>query len=153
MNDADRSLVVRIVQPADLEALAGLLSHIEDLPLKRVELEARVSALQGYETPILAWSAGRAVGLASLRIHPSLTSDRPFAELCELFVVDEDLGGEIERALLEKARALAQETGAVQISLLTGLKNSAAQARYRALGFREYALAMRLLLGGPFFAP
>jgi DNA-binding transcriptional regulator YiaG len=69
------------------------------------------------------------------------------AEVSELYVKHSRRDGEVEHALLHHIECLAKECGAQNITLLTGLKNEAAQELYRSLGYRDHALAMRKHLG------
>lgn len=164
MDNRRTSLVAKIAEEGDLSVLAHFLSLIDGQPIGRGEIAARLEALAGRELPILAWANGAAVGLAGLRISACLSSAHPCADLTELFVLPENVPGPgslapasaveseaIEAALLEEAERLANSRGAAQITLLTGLRNHAVQGRYRMLGYREYALAMRKLLSRPVF--
>lgn len=146
MDPEKTGLTVRIAGREDAPALAQFLSIIDDQPVHSTEILARLDATQGPETPVLAYVAGKAAGFACLRILHSFSAGRPAAELTELYVEKTFAGGEVERALIERVETLARHQGISHLSLLTGLKNTAAQALYRGLGFQDYALAMRKFL-------
>jgi ribosomal protein S18 acetylase RimI-like enzyme len=137
---------IKIAGEKDAAALAGLLERIEQESISPSEVRSRLHALQRIETTLLASVNERAVGLACLRVLPSVANETPTAEVAELYVEKAQQGNGIEQALLEKGEALAQERGAIEIILLTGLRNSEAQSLYRSLGYRDYALAMRKML-------
>jgi GNAT superfamily N-acetyltransferase len=110
-------------------------------------LAARLTGPKCVETPIIAEIKGRAVGFACLRLVPSLCYDPIHAELTELFVEEACRRQGIGRALVACAERLARENGADELILLTGLGNAQGQAFYRALGYADWALAMRKSLG------
>lgn len=143
MNDAIPMLVIRAATQDDLAELARLFGIFEDRALPVERLGERVRVAQEIETPILALSGARLLGFVSLRIVARLSADEPQAEVTELYVEKEYQGEQVESALLVEAEALACARGAKELTLLTGLKNNAAQSLYRGLGYRDYALAMR----------
>jgi len=82
------------------------------------------------------------VGFASLRLVPCVFYAEPRAELTELFVEVAHRRRGIGHALVAYAERLAVEGGAKELFVLTGFENQAAQALYRARGYRDYDLAM-----------
>jgi GNAT superfamily N-acetyltransferase len=106
-------------------------------------LAARLADPKCVETPIIAQVEGRAVGFACLRLVPSLCYDPTYAELTELFVEEACRRRGIGQALVAYAEQLARASGARELVLLTGLGNAQGQAFYRALGYADWALAMR----------
>lgn len=135
-------MVIRVAALEDAPALAPLLEAFDGPPVSEAQTRSRLLAIRGIETVLLAEVEGRAVGFASLRLVPYLSDDLPHAELTELYVDPAFRRRGIGRALLERVEALAVKRGAAELVLLTGRNNHEAQAFYRALGFRDAALAM-----------
>jgi len=134
---------IRLATAADAPALARLLEEFNGPTVTPQQVTSRLQACQGLETTLLAEVEGRAVGFACLRLVPSMSGDTPYAELTEIYVQEAHRRHGIGRALMARAEALAQRQGATHLILLTGFKNLASQAFYRALGYADYALAMR----------
>ncbi len=141
-----KAFTVRLARPEDAWEFAQLLSIFDGEMIAQSQLITRMKAIQDIEFPLLAEDGGHIVGLACLRLVPTLSTEYPYAEITELYVEKTYQGNGIERALLEKAEALASERGALHLILHTGLKNTEAQSLFRSLGFRESALAMRKTL-------
>ena len=99
------------------------------------------------ERALLAYAEGQVVGFACVRIVPAVADDYPHATLTELFVRPTWRRRGIGRLLVEHAEARARAAGAEHLALLTGFENHDAQAFYRALGFRDWSLAMHKPLG------
>jgi ribosomal protein S18 acetylase RimI-like enzyme len=139
--------MIREAAVADAALLVPLLAEFnEEASLTVEQLERRLAAMAGTEKVLLAFVDDEAVGFVSVRIQPFLSSDRPYAEVTELFVRPDMRRRGIATALMERATALAEEQGATSLLLLTGFKNEGAQAFYRSIGYEEYCLAMRLRL-------
>ncbi|MHB9059279.1 MAG: GNAT family N-acetyltransferase, partial [Bacillota bacterium] len=132
-----RSWLIREVTPADAAALAGLLEIFNKATTTAEMAARRVEALKGLETVFLAFEAGVAVGLCSVRIVPNLSDDRPYSEVAELFVLAEQRRKGIARALIERAEALAAARGSTHTFVQTGFKNATAQAFYRSAGYGD----------------
>jgi ribosomal protein S18 acetylase RimI-like enzyme len=49
----------------------------------------------------------------------------------------------VARALIARVEAAARSAGASEVVLITGFDNEDAQAAYRAVGYVDWALAMR----------
>ena len=135
-------MIIRVAQPEDAPVLLPLLEAFDGPPISVEQVRQRLLAIQGVETVLLAELEGQAVGFASLRLVPFLSDDVPRAELTELYVEAAYRRRGVGRALLERVEALARESGARELALLTGRNNRTAQAFYRTIGFRECALAM-----------
>lgn len=104
------------------------------------ELAARLSELveAGDVTALLARdSEGTAVGVAVLRLQPSLWSSGLEAYLAELYVVPGRRGRGHGRELLSGATTLARERGADYAFLVTSEDDRLAQRLYEAAGFRR----------------
>ncbi len=141
-----KAFTVRLARQDDAWELARLLSIFDSQMIAQSQFINRMKAIQNIETALLAEADGHVVGLACLRLVPCLSLDAPHAEITELWVEKSFQGNGIEQALIEKVGAIASERGALHLVLLTGLKNTEAQGIYRALGFRDFALAMRKTL-------
>lgn len=142
----DDPVRIRPVRPPDAPELARLLEEFNGPPVDEAAARRRLRAARGIEHVLVAEPAGTPRGLAgfvSVRMVPWLSSDRPYAEVTELFVRPRWRRRGIGRALLRAAEELARQRGAEEVLVLTGLRNHAAQALYRAAGFRDYALALR----------
>ena len=110
-------------QPSDLSAAGAFIAA-------RLEREESVI--------FLAERDGRAIGFVQLYPVFSSTAARPgrLWLLNDLFVAPEERGGGIGRALLARARRLAEETGAVGLELVTARSNTGAQRLYESVGYR-----------------
>lgn len=99
-------------------------------------LRARVS--DGHATVLLARdSAGDAVGVAVVRLQPSLWSDAQEAYLAELYVVPPRRGHGFGRELLTAVLDTARAAGADYAYLITSESDRLAQRAYEAAGFRR----------------
>ena len=87
----------------------------------------------------LAERDGRPVGFVQLYPVFSSTAARPrrLWLLNDLYVAAEARGGGVARALMQRARRLAEETDAVGLELATAHSNHAAQRLYESLGWRR----------------
>jgi len=139
-------LTVRAATASEATALARLFEDIEAQTITTAYVLERLNALQDLETPLLAEQDGEILGMASLRLLPSLSGKAPHAEVSELYVKRSRRGDQVERALIEHIEQLAKQRGALHINLLTGQKNMAAQELYRSLGYQDYALVLRKYL-------
>jgi len=142
---------VRIAAPAD----AGLLLPMFDLfygayfePKTEDAIRRNLSAAAAVDTVLIAFEDGRPTGFASLRLIPQIESDRPHAELSDLFVHPESRRHGVGRALVRFAENVARERGGSTITLTVGADNGIARSFYGAQGFEGFALAMKKPLGG-----
>jgi GNAT superfamily N-acetyltransferase len=136
--------MIREALVADAALLAPLVAEfVDEQSLTVQQLERRLLAIKETETVFLAFSNGEAVGFCSVRIQPFLTSDRPYAEVTELFVRPAMRRQGVASALMERAAALAGAKGAADLVLLTSFKNVVAQAFYKSVDYEDYCLAMR----------
>jgi GNAT superfamily N-acetyltransferase len=129
-----KNLEIRVATPEDAPELGRLNAAFNGVQEPPERLAARLADPKCVETPIIAQVEGRAVGFACLRLVPSLCYDPTYAELTELFV---------EEACRRRGIGQALVAYAEQLVLLTGLGNAQGQAFYRALGYADWALAMR----------
>lgn len=128
--------------PGDLDALVPLFEAYRAFYRREPEpdrarafLEARLA--KGDSTVFLARRDGKALGFVQL--YPTFSSVRleRMWILNDLFVDPDARGGGVGRALMERARAHAEETGAAGLSLETERTNAPAAALYRSLGWRR----------------
>ncbi len=105
------------------------------------DLAVRLAALieQGQVVVLLgrAPGAGVPVGVAVLRLTPSLWSTGQEAYLAELYVVPDRRGQGYGRELITEALRVAQERGADYAFLITSEDDVSAQRLYEAAGFRR----------------
>jgi ribosomal protein S18 acetylase RimI-like enzyme len=106
-----------------------------------VELAARLEELVGahHVTVLLArvHDTGEAVGVAVLRVQPSVWSSAEEAYLAELYVVPNRRGQGYGRELISAAMDAARERGADYAFLITSEYDRLAQRLYEAAGFRR----------------
>jgi len=107
----------------------------------------RLRQAASHETVIVAEVGERIAGFASLRVTDSL-DPAPYAELTDLFVEPEARRLGVASRLVKYVEGIARERGATHLVVLTGQKNTEAQAFYRSAGYEEYAVAMRKPLAG-----
>ena len=79
-------LTVRAATASEATALARLFEDIEAQTITTAYVLERLNALQDLETPLLAEQDGEILGMASLRLLPSLSGKAPHAEVSELYV-------------------------------------------------------------------
>ncbi len=92
----------------------------------------------GQATVLLARDAARAaVGVAVVRLQPSLWSDAQEAYLAELYVVPARRGQGFGRELLVAVLDTSRAAGADYAFLITSEDDHSAQRAYEAAGFRR----------------
>lgn len=98
----------------------------------------RTRITDGNATVLLARDdAGEPVGVAVLRLQPSLWSDAMEAYLAELYAVPARRGQGFGRELLATVLATSRDAGADYIFLVTSEDDRDAQRAYEAAGFRR----------------
>ena len=126
---------VRIALVADAPEIARLNRLFNGSGEPPERYAARMANPRRVDTPLLAFAAGHAVGIANLRLLAPVFYPEPYAELTELFVEEAFRHQGVGRALLHLAEGLARQAGAPEIFILTGNHNLTAQAFYRAVGY------------------
>lgn len=105
------------------------------------ELSARLAELVGSDhvTVLLARApeAGEAVGVAVMRVQPSVWSEAHEAYLAELYVVPSRRGQGYGRELITESMRVARERGADYAFVITSEEDRLAQRLYEAAGFRR----------------
>lgn len=139
--------MVETVLPGDDGPLADVAVLLRDFneeydepapaPEELAEILRRRIA-DGNATVLLASDdAGAPVGVAVLRLQPSLWSEALEAYLAELYVVPARRGQGFGRELLTTVLQTAQEAGADYAFLVTSEDDLQAQRAYEAAGFRR----------------
>jgi ribosomal protein S18 acetylase RimI-like enzyme len=139
---ADDRVHVREPTDDDISALAELIGLFNGPDVRADRTAERLAQCADVERALLAHAEGQVVGFACLQIVPAAADDHPHATLTELFVRPTWRRRGIGRLLVKHAEARARAAGAEHLVLLTGFGNLDAQAFYRALGFRDWSLAM-----------
>ena len=129
----------------DIAAAARLLhdfnSEYDEPTPPPHELAARLAELiEGdHVTVLLARSreTGAPVGVAVMRVHPSVWSAAHEAYLAELYVVPTERGHGYGRELITDAVRVSRELGADYAFLVTSEEDRLAQRLYEAAGFRR----------------
>ena len=106
------------------------------------QLAARLAELVagGHVTVLVARASepvGEPVGVAVLRVQPSVWSRAQEAYLAELYVVPSRRGQGYGRELITAAMRVAREQGADYAFLITSEDDALAQRLYEAAGFRR----------------
>lgn len=131
--------------PADFEA-AGRLLHdfnreYDEPVLPPAELAVRLTSLvaDGHVTVLLArdGETDAPVGVAVLRVQPSVCSADLEAYLSELYVVPSRRGQGYGRELITEVLVVARDRGAGYAFLITTEEDRLAQRLYEAAGFRR----------------
>ena len=105
------------------------------------QVAARLDELigQGQVVVLLARAqdTGEPVGVAAMRVQPSLWSEASEAYLAELYVVPSRRGQGYGRELITEAILVAGDRGADYAFLITSEEDQLAQRLYEAAGFRR----------------
>ena len=104
------------------------------------ELAGRLAQLteQDQVVVLVARAEGeKPVGVAAMRVQPSLWSEAHEAYLAELYVVPDRRGQGFGRELITEAIRVARQRGADYAFLITSEEDQLAQRLYEAAGFRR----------------
>ena len=138
-HDHSPSVVIRRADVADAPHVARLLhdfnTEFSDPTPGVPFLTERTRLLMADGEITILLGGERPDGIAVLRFRPSLWTGALDAYLEELYVVPQQRGRGIGRALLEGAMDSARETGAAHIDLATSEDDTAARALYQSAGF------------------
>lgn len=132
-------MTVRLATPEDAEAIGRLLDAFnrefgDPTPGPAALAERVAELLADGELTVLLADPGPA-GVAVLRFRPSLWTPALECHIAELYVVPDERGHGIGRALMDEALALARHRGADYVDLATSEEDVAARALYESLGF------------------
>ena len=138
-----RTVTVRQATPDDATELARMLDLFDSMGATPEQVATRMLACQSVLTTFLSEMDGQLVGFACLRVVPHLQGDEPYAELTDIYVDAPFRRRGVARALIAHVEAVARDAGANDVVIITGFDNDGAQAAYRAVGYVDWALAMR----------
>ena len=91
------AIAIRPAVPVDAAAIARLNAAYDDLRATPEQIAAQLLACAPNETAFLAEVDGRAVGMACLRLLPTICDPTPYAELTELFQKFEEIAEPFHR--------------------------------------------------------
>lgn len=128
---------IRLATAVDAPALARLNAAFNGVQLSPERMAEQIARCSGVESALIAYNDDQAIGFACLRLIPWLCYNVTYAELTELFVVEAFRRRGVASALVAHAEQLARAAGAVELRILTGRDNSAAQACYQRLGYED----------------
>lgn len=146
--------LVRQAGPADADVIGPLFDAYRqfygqppDGTLARRFIAERLE--RGESTIFLAERDGLAVGFVQLYPLFSSTAARPrrLWLLNDLYVAPSARGTGVGRALMMRARRLAEDTGACGLELATARTNTPAQRLYESLAYRRDDQFLRYELG------
>jgi ribosomal protein S18 acetylase RimI-like enzyme len=131
-----------VIRRAEIDDAADVARLLDDFNNEYDEYTPGVEKLTGRAGELIA--AGEItvllvgeppVGLAQVRLFPSIWSDGPEAYLEELYVAPQHRGKGLGRALLDATIAHAREAGASYLELNTSEDDTAALGLYESAGF------------------
>jgi GNAT superfamily N-acetyltransferase len=137
------TITVRQATPDDAPELARMLDLFDRMGATPEQVAARMRVCQNVLTTYIGELDGQPVGFACLRLVPHIQGDEPYAELTDIYVDAPFRRHGVARALIARVEAAARSAGASVVVLITGFDNEDAQAAYRAVGYVDWALAMR----------
>ncbi len=138
---ADPSLAVRRATSADAEDIGRLLHDFntefgDPTPGPERLAQRMGTLLAGGDTVVLLGGAGPD-GLAVLRFRQAIWADASECYVAELYVVPEQRGHGLGRALMNATLDTARQAGAAWIDLGTAETDVAARNLYESLGFNN----------------
>ena len=137
------TITVRQATPDDAPELAVMLDRFDGIGAIPEQVATRMLAYQSVLTTFLGEMDGQPVGFACLRLVPHIQGDEPYAELTDIYVDVPFRRLGVARSLIARVEEAAQAAGASEAVIITGFDNEDAQAAYRAVGYTDWALAMR----------
>ena len=142
MPDTTSELEILRATPADVEEISSLFDAYRQFYRKRPDQEAARRFLfarlsKGESVVYLARIAGNPVGFVQL--YPVFSSTNLTRQwiLNDLYVISEARKLGVGRALMHRARGLAEETDADGLMLETAVDNHPAQRLYESLGWKR----------------
>ncbi len=142
---------VRPAGPDDALTLLPMFTAFygEHLEPKTVEaIRRHIVTAAPVDTVLIAWVHGSPAGFASLRLIPQIETDRPHAELSDIYVDPAFRRRGVGRTLVRAAERRAREAGAPAMVLVVGGDNGIARSFYRGQGYEDFALVMKKPLEG-----
>jgi GNAT superfamily N-acetyltransferase len=135
-------ITVRAAQPADAPEIARLNLLFNGVDTPAQDYADRLADARRVDIPLLAEVDGRVIGLANLRLAPSVFYKEPYAELSELFVEEAYRRQGVGQSLVQYAERLAANAGAEEMIILTDFYNHSAQMLYFHLGYQVHDLCV-----------
>lgn len=145
---------IRLAEPKDIEAMAGLLAILfeqeaEFVPNERQQKDGLSSLLNNphWARLIVMEEFGTIVAMLSLQYAISTALGGRVAVLEDMVVAPDARGRGLGQDLLRYAIQQAQNDGCLRITLLTDSDNSAAHKLYQSAGFYQSSMvAFRKML-------
>ena len=144
------TLIIRPATPDDAPVLADLNRAFNNSNVPAANIAAQLRASTSSEIVLIAQINGQPAGFTCVQISASICYPSPWAELTECYVVPKYRRRGLATALVREAERQARLRGATEIVLLTGVRNTAGQALYSALGYtRRSQTAFQKILESP----
>lgn len=132
----------RLATPDDAAELARLMLLFDNPPRTPAQ-QAELMRNAPHEHTILGLWDDAVVSFLCMSFVSMVAQPNPFAIINDLFVEPAYRRRGLARALMQHAERLAHDLGASGLCLITGFKNTEAQALYHSFGFQDWALAMK----------
>ena len=130
-------ITTRLAQPSDAAELHRLNELFNGEGSNTMPNVAETLRTNDLEIACVAADGEYLVGFCCSHIYKSFCYPVNYAEITELFVLDEYRRQGIGRRLLRFMEQLLVERGARHFHILTSKKNTTAQALYRSCGYNE----------------
>ncbi|NJM05405.1 GNAT family N-acetyltransferase [Candidatus Gracilibacteria bacterium] len=136
-------ILIRQAAAPDAAAIAAFNAENDDVRGNVLFIAQQLTAVAAFEQIYVAEIDGAVVGMAGLRLLPTVCDPRPYAELTELYVSAAYRRRGIATTLLAHIEAVARLGGACELVLLTAWRNGGAHHFYHACGYTLYTVTMR----------
>ena len=136
--------VVRLAQPSDWPAVAGLLVELgrgvaegtAGDPTHALQFAGHLRRLE--VVTLVADEGGEVVGVLDMEYHQRLGDHRPQARVNDLVVTERARGTGVGRALLSRAEELARKRGCFRMALVTAGWRDETHSFYVGHGWSDY---------------
>lgn len=127
-------ILIRPAGPGDAPALRCMNTAFNgDTAVS--EQDIRSALVTGAEIVLIAEADGVPAGFCCAQVHHSFCYPAPVAEVTEMYVAEPFRRLGCASAMLRTLEELLARQGVDEIHLLTGVRNTAAQAAYEKAGF------------------
>lgn len=143
-DDGMTSTAVRLAEPGDWPAVAGLLVELgRGVASGTADDRTHRQAFAGHirqlgNVTLVAVREERIVGMIDMEYHQRLGDHRPQARVNDVVVTEGARGTGVGGALLQRAESLARKRGCFRMALVTATWRSASIAFYRREGWQDY---------------